>query len=180
MYLKKKSSSGWQLCIDPLPPSLLAVIFNRILGSGTVPWSSENTETLWNASGNGRHRHCICQRTKETARSNFNPYHLSQSHLALVNNLAFQGPCKESITLVLYMRKQDMLKARRRWNSSWADAQPIGTIMLLEGASTPLTAPAWRHLLMLQQVFEVNHLHNDLDVLLGSGAEVMLQVALPL
>lgn len=52
--------------------------------------------------------------------------------------------------------------------------------MLLEGAPTPLTALARRHLLMLQQVFEVNHLHNDLDVLLGSGAEVMLQVALPL
>lgn len=52
--------------------------------------------------------------------------------------------------------------------------------MLLEGAPTPLTALAWRHLLVLQQVFEVNHLHNDLDVLLGSGAEVMLQVALPL
>lgn len=49
-----------------------------------------------------------------------------------------------------------------------------------EGAPTPLTALARRHLLMLQQVFEVNHLHNDLDILLGSGAEVMLQVALPL
>lgn len=78
------------------------------------------------------------------------------------------------------MGKQDDLKARRRRNSSWADAQPIGIIVLLEGAPTPLTALAGRHLLMLQQVFEVNHLHNDLDVLLGSGAEVMLQVALPL
>lgn len=59
----------------------------------------------------------------------------------------------------------------------WADAQPSGT----PGRSShALTAPARRHLLMLQQVFEVNHLHNDLDVLLGSRAEVMLQVALPL
>lgn len=31
-------------------------------------------------------------------------------------------------------------KARRRQNSFWADAQPLGTTVLLEGAPTPLTA----------------------------------------
>lgn len=109
--------------------------------------------------------------------THFIPFH---SYIQpFVNKPVFKGPCEESTGLAWYMGKQDVLKARR-CDSSWADAQPVGTVVPLEGAPTPPTAPARRHLLMLQQVFEVNHLHNDLDVLLGSGAEVMLQVALPL
>lgn len=176
MYLKKKLSSCWQLCINLLLPSL-AVTSNRILRSKWSLWAQKAKKPIvrclwkWQTLRVYLPEH---QGDWQIQLQPISPPCTVTSHPLYTN---FKGPCKESFTLVLYMGKQEVLKARRRWNSSWADAQPTGT----PGRSShALTAPARRHLLMLQQVFEVNHLHNDLDVLLGSRAEVMLQVALPL
>lgn len=132
MYLKKKLSSCWQLCINLLPPSL-PVTSNRILRSKWCLWAQKTKKALWNASGNGRYPWCICQSTKGTGTSNSNSFHLlAQPHLTPGAQTS-RGPAKRALPWCCTWENKRCLRPE---GGETALGQMHSPLALLEGAPT--------------------------------------------